>query len=131
MAGNGQQFQASADINVSVFVKISGDNTVVTAGLGDEAIGVMHESCWYTPIPGASADLAVPNGQSKRVYQATESCEVLVGSGAVSAGDFVKPDGDGKAVVAGVGENYSAVVTSGAAAGGRAKVLIGAGQVIA
>lgn len=129
MAGNGQQFQASADINVSVFVSISGDNQVATAGAGDEAIGVMHESSWYTPIPGASADLAVPAGQSKRVYQATESCEVLVGTGALTAGQFVKPDANGKAVVAATGENYSAVVTSGAAAGGRAKVLISAGQV--
>jgi hypothetical protein len=128
MAGNGQQFQASADINVSVFVKISGDNTVVTAGAGDEAIGVMHESCWYTPIPGASATLAVPSGQSKRVYQATESCEVLIGSADLNAGDLIKPDANGAAVVCAAGDNYSAVVTTGGLAGDRAKVIISAGQ---
>ena len=71
MAGNGQQFQASADINVSVFVVISGDNQVATAGAGAGAIGVMHESSWDTPIPGANDTIAVPTGQSKRVYQAT------------------------------------------------------------
>lgn len=128
MAGNGQQFQASADINVSVFVKISGDNTVETAGAGDEAIGVMHESSWYTPIPGATVTLAVPAGQSKRVYQATESCEVEIGSAALNAGDLVKPDAAGKAVVCSAGDNYSAVVTTGGAAGDRAKVIVSAGQ---
>jgi len=127
MAGNGQQFQAGADINVSVFVKISGDNQVVTAGAGDEAIGVMHESAWDTPIPGANDTIAVPNGQSKRVYQATESCEVIVGLGGLSAGDYVKPDGSGHGVACAAGDEYSAICTQGASAGGRAKVLISAG----
>lgn len=129
MAGDGQQFQASEDINVSVFVKISGDNTVETAGAGDEAIGVMHESAWDTPIPNANDTIAVYAGQSKRVYQATESCEVIVGTGGLAAGDFVKPDAAGLGVAAATGENYSAVCTTGGAAGARAKVLISAGQV--
>lgn len=127
MAGDGQQFQASANINVSVFVKISGDNTVETAAAGDQAIGVMHESAWDTPIPNANDTIAVYAGQSKRVYQATESCEVITGTGGLNADDPVKPDADGKGVTAATGEAFSAICTQGAPAGGRAKVLIKSG----
>ncbi|MFZ9077505.1 MAG: hypothetical protein ACO23H_03155 [Alphaproteobacteria bacterium] len=129
MAGNGQQYQASANINVSVFVKLSGDNTVETAGAGDQAIGVMHESAWDTPIPNANDTIAVPQYQSKRVYQDTESCEVIVGSGGLAAGDFVKPDANGHGVAATTGEIYSAVCTTGNTAGARAKVLVKSGSV--
>lgn len=127
MAGDGQQFQASANINVSVFVKISGDNTVETAGADDGAIGIMHESAWDTPIPNANDTIAVPAGQSKRVYQATESCEVIVGAGGLAADDAVKPDANGHGVACVQGEVFSAICTQGAPVGGRAKVLVSAG----
>lgn len=130
MAGNGQQFQASADINVSVFVAISGDNQVATAGAGVGAIGVMHESAWDTPIPGANDTIAVPTGQSKRVYQATESCEVIAGAGGLAADDAVKPDANGHGVACSSGEVFSAICTQAAAAGARAKVLVSAGVMV-
>jgi len=123
MAGNGQQFKAGANINPSVFVKLSADNKVVTAGVGDDAIGVMHESLWDAPIPGNTNTYAVPSGQSKRVYQATESCEVIAGVN-LTAGQFVAPDANGNGIVAAAGVPYAGVCTQGADAGGRAKILV-------
>jgi hypothetical protein len=124
MAGDGQQFQASANINVSRFVSLSGDNTIATSGLGDNAIGIMHESAWETPIPGADENLAVPQYQSKRVYQDTESCEVVVGAVDVDAGMYLKPDAAGAAIQAAAGQAYSAVCTQGGLANKRCKVLV-------
>jgi hypothetical protein len=125
MAGNGQQFKAGANINPSVFVKLSADNKVITAGATDEAIGVMHESLWDAPIPGNTNTYAVPSGQSKRVYQATESCEVIAGAN-LTAGQLVAPDSNGHGIVAAVGSGlaYAGVCTQGADAGGRAKILV-------
>lgn len=128
MAGDGQQFQASANINVSRFVTLSGDNTIATSGLGDNAIGIMHESAWETPIPGADENLAVPQYQSKRVYQDTESCELVVGAADVDAGMFLKPDAAGAGIVCAAGDSYSAVVTQGGLANKRCKVLVQHGQ---
>lgn len=124
------QFRAEADINTSVFVSLgTKDDNVVTSGAGDLAIGVMHESIWATPIPGADADVAVPLGQSKRVYGADEVCEVRVGTGGLTVGDLVTPDAAGAGVVAGAGANYSAVCLSGGLAGDRAKVVVAKGSV--
>ncbi len=123
MAGNGQQFKAGANIDPSVFVKLSADNTVVTAAAGDDAIGVMHESLWDAPIPGNTNTYAVPSGQSKRVYQATESCEVIAGVN-LAAGDLVAPNVDGHGIVPGAGVPYAGVCTQSADAGGKAKILV-------
>lgn len=120
-------YRAGADINTSVFVKLSADDTVVTAGAGEVAIGVMHESTNATPIPGANADKAVLSGQSKRVYGTDEVCEVRVGTGGLSAGDFVKPDASGAGVAASATDKYSAICLSAGAASGRAKVVISRG----
>ena len=125
MAGNGQQFKAGANINPSVFVKLSADNKVVTAAAGDEAIGVMHESLWDAPIPGNTNTYAVPSGQSKRVYQATESCEVIAGAN-LAAGNLIAPDLNGQGIVAAVGSGvpYAGICTQGADEGGKAKILV-------
>jgi len=129
MAGNSQQFQASAAINVSRFVALSGDNTVRQAVAADNGIiGIMHESAWDTPIPGANDVVAVPTGQSKRIYMDTESCEVVVGAADLDPGDKVRSDANGAAVEAATGEQYFAVVTQGGLAGDRAKVIVQSGQ---
>jgi hypothetical protein len=129
MAGNSQQFQASANINVSTFVALDGDNRIRQAVAADnDVIGIMHESAWDTPIPGANGTIAVPAEQSKRIYMDTESCEVIVGAVALTAGEKVRSDANGAAVVAGLGEQYFAVVTQGGGIGERAKVILQAGQ---
>lgn len=125
----GQQFRASNDINTSVFVAIDADNAVSTAGAAAVAIGIMHESSWATPIPGADGDVAVPAGQSKRIYQENEVCEVRVGVGGLTAGDLVTPDAAGAGVVAAAAEPYSAICVQGGAADQRAKVVVARGNV--
>ena len=112
----------------SVFVKLTGDDQIQTAGAGDKTIGIMHESTWATPIPGADADVAVISGQSKRVYGEDEVCEVRIAdAGALAAGALIGPDANGEAVAVATGE-YAAIVLSGGAAGERAKVVVTRGS---
>lgn len=126
MAGNGQQFKAGANIEPSVFVKLSADNKVITGTANAEVIGIMHESTWDAPIPGNTATYAVPSGQSKRVYQVTESCELEVAVD-IDAGEKIASDANGKGILATAGNPYGAVCTQGATAGGKAKVLVSIG----
>lgn len=106
MNSNQRSFLASVDIGTSLFVKISGVHTVAVAGVGDEAYGVSHEGTREAPIPGVTP-LHAASGESALIYGPGDNCEVLAAE-AISAGDFLRPNSAGKAVVAADGENYFA-----------------------
>ena len=120
MQGNQRSFMASEDIGSSLFVslvKSSGVNQaeIAVSDADEVAYGVSHEGSREAPIPGV-VPLAAVAGESCVVYGLGDPCEVLCAE-AVNAGNYLKPNSAGKAVVAAEGEQYSAqaVSTTGAA----------------
>jgi hypothetical protein len=129
MPGQGRSYVARGDIAPSVFVKqLAGtDHSVVQAAAGNEVIGISHEGTRDAPVDGVTP-LAAKTGESVRIYVEGEPCEI-VAAAAIQAGDHLKPDANGKAVVAAAGELYGAVAAAGAAIGERAKVTVRRGKV--
>ena len=128
MSGSSPQYLAEVDIAPSVFVAISGDDKIKPASSTDVCIGVMHESTWYAPIPGMNSTVAVTAGHTKRVYGEDEICEVVIGVADLTAGDLIKADANGLAIIAASGAFY-AVVLNGGLAGDRAKIVVTKGVV--
>lgn len=118
-------YLAGADINPSRFVKISDDHTVIQCVADEVANGVSHEGTREAPLPDVTP-LAAKTGETCRVYGADETCEVEA-AGAITAGAYLKPDANGKAVVviAGVAAvQYSAIARAAAAAGEKCKIQL-------
>lgn len=115
MQSNQRSFRASANINTSRFVKISGPHTVAQCVANEQAYGVSHEGTQEAPIPGVTP-LAASSGESCLVYGPGDNCEVECGA-AVTAGAFVKPDANGRAITASANDKYSgqAINSTGAA----------------
>ena len=122
-------FIAGGNISPSRFVKgeAGTSNTILQCVAGDRAIGISHESTLEAPIPSASA-LASSDGLTVQVYGLGEVCEVL-GAATIAAFDFLKPNADGSAVVAGPGDAYSAIALVDAVSGDKVKVVIREGVV--
>jgi hypothetical protein len=120
-------FIAKGNIPSSVFVKQSGDHGIIICGAGDEAVGVSHEGSREAPITGITPYAAI-EGESCQVYTDTWNCEVKA-AGTIVAGDKLKPNASGLAVVAGAGELYSAIARAGAADGERCKCTVTRGVV--
>ncbi len=115
MQGNQRSFTASEDIGSSLFVnliKSSGVNQaqIEVSGANEVAYGVSHEGSREAPIPGVTP-IAAASGESCVVYGLGDPCEVLCAE-AVNAGDYLKPNSAGKAVVASEGDQYSAQAVS-------------------
>lgn len=122
-------FIAGGNISPSRFVKgeAGTSNTILQCGLNDRAIGVSHESTLEAPIPSASAYAAIDT-TTVQVYGLGEVCEVT-GAATIAAFDYLKPDADGKAIVAVPGDAYSAIALVDAASGEKVKVVIREGVV--
>ena len=122
-------FIAGGNIGPSLFVKIEAgeSNTVILCGAGDAAIGISQEGTREAPIPGVTP-LAAAEGESLLVYQLGEPCEI-VAAAAIAAGDYLKPNASGQAVVAGAGDAYSAVSLVDCASGEKCKVVIREGRI--
>ena len=126
MPAQSRNYIARADINSSVFVKRDGtDHGIQQCVADEEAVGISHEGTREAPITGITP-LAAKNGESCQVYTLGWPCEVIAAA-AVVAGDKLKPDANGQAVVAAAGERYSAIADAAAAAGERAKVTVQSG----
>ncbi len=119
-----RSYRFGTDVAPSIFVKREAgvDHSVVPCTAGDIAVGVSDEGSRSAPIPDA-VPLAGKEGESAQVYSLGEPCEVFAGA-AIAAGDFLKPDADGKAVPAAAGNQYSAVADASAAVGEKVKVTI-------
>lgn len=120
-------YVASEDILPARFVNIVAgtDHQIEACDAGDVADGVTHESTMDAALPGvAAADLpAAKTGTACRIYGLGESCEIEAG-GTIAAGDYLKPDADGKAVAASSTDEYSAKARAGAASGEKVQVYI-------
>ena len=118
-------FTASADIPISVFVKITSgtDHNAQACVAGDTAIGV-SDYCPQDPVlPGGSVGPAATAGNPIRIFTLGETCEVLAG-GTITAGQFLKPDANGKAVACSASDKFSAIARAGASANQLCKVLV-------
>ena len=116
-------FSASADIACSRFVKISGNFTVNQCVANEVAIGVSAEGTTEAPIPGAST-LAARTGELLRVFGQDEVAVIEVGA-SVTAGGFVKPDANGRAIPAVANDRYSGqVLRSQSTVGGKTEILV-------
>lgn len=121
-------FQATGNINPSVFVKIdtSNDNSVVQCVGSDQAIGVSQEFSKLAPIPGA-ASLAAASGDNVRVYGLGAICLLTAGSAGYTRGDKLKPDANGNAITASSNDLFGAIALESAVAAalGRVQVVLG------
>jgi hypothetical protein len=128
MNSNQRSFMAAENIGPSLFVslvKSSGVNMgqVEVADVGQVAYGISHEGTREAPIPGVVPVHAIA-GEPCMVYGPGDNCEVLCGE-AVVAGQFVRPNAAGKAVVCAEGDLYSAqAVSTTTAADQKLKVTI-------
>jgi hypothetical protein len=123
MQSSQRSFVAGEDIGVSLFVDVSGNHEVSVADVGSAPYGISHEGTREAPIPGVTPVHAL-EGESCMVYGPGDNCEVTSGE-AVAAGDFLTVDSAGRAVVAGIGEEYYAqAVNTVAAANQMVKVTL-------
>lgn len=117
---------AGGDINPSRFVTWSAaaNQTVLESNSGDtKLVGITAEHTKNAPQTGGST-LHAEAGDQARVHFPGEDCLLLIGAGGCTAGDFLKPDADGKGVVAVTGAVAGAQATETAAAGELAHVLV-------
>lgn len=115
MQGNQRSFMAAGTIGPSLFVslvKVAGVNQaeVSVSPANDVAYGVSHEGTREAPIPGVVPATAL-DGEPCLVYGLGDPCEVYAAE-IVTAGNYLKPDVNGRAVIATEGEQYSAVAVS-------------------
>lgn len=106
------QVKAGGDIYPARFTTIStvANNTVLESNSGDTKLfGISTEATKNAPQSGGSS-LAAEANDEIRVYEPGNTCLLMIGSGGCTAGDFLKPDADGKGVTA----------TTGAVAGAQA-----------
>jgi len=110
-------YNATSDIPVSVFVRITtnADFDVQACVANEVAIGVSDYAPQDAVLPGGSVGPAAVAGTAVRVFGLGETCEVLAG-GTIQAGQYVKPDANGKAVACSTNDKYSAIARSGATA---------------
>lgn len=116
-------FSAGATVNRRKFVKISAAFTVIQCVAGDVAIGVSGSGARDTPIPNGSTAAAL-TGDPVKVHSLGEVVP-MDGGGAITAGDFVKPDANGDPVVCTAGDKYSGqAMNTQATAGSEVLILV-------
>ena len=117
---------AGGDINPARFVSLStsANNTVVESNAGDTTVvGITDESTKNAPQTGGST-LHAEDNDHVRMHQYGEDCLVKVGTGGLTAGDYVKPDADGKGVTASTTADVAfAIAFETATAGDLARVM--------
>lgn len=103
---------AAGDLSTKQYchVKMSADNTVTTAGNGQESIGILQDK----PSAAGRAGAVCLTGISK----------VLLG-GTVTAGQYISADANGAAVVPATAERITGLCTKGGAAGEVGEAIIG------
>lgn len=122
-------FKAGGTINVSRFVKISGNSTVSQSGADSLSIGISQAGGRTPPIPDVTTDPveAAQSGDQLQVFQAGEECLLRIGSGGCSAGDTLKSTSVGDGVfsgAAGSGKWFGAIALEAAAEGELALVQV-------
>lgn len=125
-------YVATTDIPVSVFVKITAnsDHRVSVCGANELAVGVSDYAPQDPVLPGGTVGPAATANNPVRVFGQSETCEIRAG-GTIQAGQYLKPDSNGKAVVCSTGDRYSAIARAGAGAADQlVKVIIEQGTAL-
>lgn len=115
---------ATATIYPSRFVTQSTTDFQFTQSTtGDLPIGISQEWTHDAPIPSAATGAAAA-GQELSVYGLGQICFLMCGTG-VTSGDFLKPDTNGKALVATVGtDKFGAQAVASGASGELVRVIV-------
>ena len=101
---DGIPVQASGDINPARFCTISGAFTVAESNAAEAKLaGICAEHTRNTPDDNGSAFHAI-SGDHVTLHEPGKSCKLKIGTGGCTAGDFLKPDADGKGVTASTGD---------------------------
>lgn len=117
---------AGGDINPARFVTLdtSANNTVVESNAADAKVfGITHDSTKLAPEDGAST-LHAASGDPVHVHIMGEITMLQIDATGCTAGDFLKPDNDGKGDVAGSGDEVAALALETVAANEKCKVLV-------
>lgn len=118
--------KAGGNISPCRFIKISGDFTAIQCVAGEQADGISREFVRDVPQTGGSTLAAIAGDPIQGLYLG-EAGEIEVGA-AVTAGTWVKPDANGRAVPCVATDKGSARVIRGqSVVGNRALVHIAKG----
>ena len=119
---------SGGNINPKRFVtqQTDADLTVEESNATEMPVGVSGIGTKYAPIPEVTTNYHAESGDPVWVHGPGEECWLTAG-GAVTAGDLLKPDNDGKGVTATAGDKYGARALAAAASGedSRAYVMVG------
>lgn len=109
MTGNAT-FVAGGNITPSRFVKLSttADNTVLQAGAGERCIGVSQQGTRNPPYGALDDGFCAIASEELRVFQDGEICPLTVGA-AVTRGDRLKSDANGKGITAAANDPHYAI----------------------
>ena len=129
MADANPQFIADGNIKPMRFVKAqtTKDNRVLQAGSGDKPIGISQPQERNPPWSSLQDGYAAAQDETLRVFGLQEVCWLVCG-GTVTAGDYLKPDTDGKGVTSSSdGDLYGAQALESGTTGQqiRVQVLLG------
>lgn len=120
---------AGGDINTCRFVNLStsADNTVLEADANEEVLAISTDAAKDAPLDGAST-LAAAAGDDIHLNLPGSVCKLLIGSGGVTRGAWIKSDADGKGVLAATSgttaQFYGALALESASEGEYATVLV-------
>lgn len=126
MDGHGNpSYVMGEDVGPSLFVRQdpSADHQALKATQWGDTIGVTHEGTREAPLPGITP-LAAKNGETVRTYGVDETCEVLVGSTAIVAGQRVRPDATSKATPAVHGFPFGGRALAAGGANGKVRIVV-------
>jgi len=113
------QLQASGDINPARFVNISGERTIDESAAGTSLyVGISTEASKDTPGISGASTLAAANGDQVAVYGPGRVCRLTAGE-AITAGDLLMADAQGRGVDATVGNYVGAIALEAATAAGQ------------
>ena len=121
-------FEAATTVRPSRFVKMSvtHDSKIDEANDTDVAlIGVSGEWMHDAPIPSETTGDAAASGEHVKVYGIGDICLIDLGSGGCTVGQYLKPDNDGKGVVATVATDFiGALALEGGAENDKVRIQI-------
>lgn len=130
MAQTPPQLQAGGTIRPARFISLStaANNEALESNSGDATIiGISHDGGPDAPIPSVTSNQWT-DGDQLRFYTMGDICRLELGTGGCTAGDFLKPDNDGKGVTSSTDGNIygaRALETASASEFAQVQIIIG------
>jgi hypothetical protein len=122
----GFNLKAGGDIRPSRFVTLSTseNQTVVESNASDKLIVGISQEGVKDARDDVTSTLAAADNENLRVHFPGEICLLEMDATGCTAGDFLKPDNDGKGDVASTGDEVGAFALETAAGGEKVLVLV-------